>query len=154
MRKMTGKQVVMALVTLFIVIMIFTNSAQPAEISSEASTGLLNRILAFLAAIGIDTALTEHKLRKCAHFVEFFMLGCLLIATTRAFTPYMFKHVFISLFIGLFVPVIDETIQIFMPGRSAQVNDILLDFSGVISGFFITFLFIYWLAYRKRKQAK
>ena len=38
------------------------------------------------------------------------------------------------LFTGLLTAVIDETIQLHVPGRSGQVSDVLIDFSGCITG--------------------
>ena len=37
-------------------------------------------------------------------------------------------------FIGLMTAVCDETIQLFVPGRSAEVRDVLIDAAGVLLG--------------------
>lgn len=40
----------------------------------------------------------------------------------------------LSLFSGLLVALTDETIQLFVPGRSGQVTDVWLDFLGILAG--------------------
>lgn len=138
-------------ITVLAVGMIFLNSARPASISDEQSKGILVTIVTFLENIGISSNLTNHMIRKSAHFIEYFILGCLLLTTTKAFTPYLKKHIFTALFLGLFIPVCDETIQLFVEGRSGQVQDILLDFSGVVTGFIIIFMIIICVdCYRKK----
>jgi VanZ family protein len=47
---------------------------------------------------------------------------------------------------------VDEYIQLFSAGRSAQVNDVLLDFSGAVAGF--VFFLIIHLIVRTIKKAK
>ena len=58
------------------------------------------------------------------------------------------------LFVGLFTAVIDEFIQLFFEGRSAEITDVLIDFSGVVTGalFMLLFYFIYIkIRYKKDK---
>ena len=38
--------------------------------------------------------------------------------------------------------MIDETIQLYVPGRTSSVKDVLLDFSGVLAGLFVAFLIL------------
>ena len=45
-----------------------------------------------------------------------------------------------ALLIGLLTAVIDENIQLYSIGRSGQVTDVLLDFSGTIAGVVIAML--------------
>lgn len=117
---------------------IFFNSSLPAETSYKAS-GLLTQWLDSLyAAIGdpMPVDRLEARLRKLAHFVEFAVLAMIMVNTfiswrvsNRVASGYI-------LFLGLAVAVADEYIQLTVPGRTAQVTDIVLDFCGV---------FIIWL---------
>ena len=75
---------------------------------------------------------TEHLVRKLAHFCEFFILGIelqlffsLLNSRKSAFL--------LALSHGLFTALVDETIQIFS-GRGPMIQDVWLDFSGVTVG--------------------
>ena len=69
----------------------------------------------------------EARLRKLAHFVEFAVLAMIMVNTfiswrvsNRVASGYI-------LFLGLAVAVADEYIQLSVPGRTAQVTDIVLD---------------------------
>lgn len=62
--------------------------------------------------------------RNLAHFVEFFALGFVMNLILR--------NPSIALFAGLAVAVIDEYIQLFSPGRTAELKDVLIDFIGVL----------------------
>ena len=41
--------------------------------------------------------------------------------------------------------VIDETIQLYVPGRTSSTLDVLLDFSGVLCGLFVTLLILLFI---------
>ena len=63
----------------FYVGFIFNNSITPAAESSRQSGRVLAMVLAVLQAAGLDGAVvTEHFIRKMAHFTEYFLLGVLL----------------------------------------------------------------------------
>lgn len=131
------------LCTLAVVSFIFLNSMQVAANSSETSGTLLKLVNNFLSVFGVS--MTEHVLRKLAHLAEFALLGLCLLGTARAFTPHVLRNLTVPLFFGLLVPVLDETIQLFVAGRSSEVKDVLIDFSGVligiVCGLFLLFLY-------------
>ncbi len=52
----------------------------------------------------------------------------------RVYTRHFFKHVSWPMLGGLLTALTDETIQLFVPGRSGQVTDVWIDFSGVLTG--------------------
>lgn len=109
------------------ILLIFRNSMDPADISSEKSGAvllILNKLL-----FGGKAVLTEHIVRKLAHFAEYTVAGI--------FGMLFFRNLgfpVLSLFSGLLVALTDETIQLFVPGRSGQVTDVWLDFSGILAG--------------------
>ncbi len=81
--------------------------------------------------------LTEHIIRKTAHFAEYAVLGGL---TARAYGSYG-RHRICNrdaLMLIFMVPFVDETIQIFVAGRSGQISDVWLDMSGAAVGMAIT----------------
>ncbi len=56
---------------------------------------------------------------------------------------------------GLSTAVIDETIQLFVEGRAGMIKDVLLDFSGVVTGFAVMLAFyLIYIRIRKRKQGE
>lgn len=131
---------------------IFWNSSQSGSVSGSRSSGVLAQIQAALAALGIPFPMTEHILRKSAHFLEYFALGILLTASVRLHTAQWLPRLLLPAFLGLLVPVCDEFLQTFIPGRSGQVSDVLLDFAGVVTGILLSLLVILLLERRRRKK--
>lgn len=101
-------------------LLIFSQSAMPAPVSQAESGGLLYLL------VQIFPFLTEHILRKLAHFSEFAVLGIFLGKSLQGPVMHM-------LFAGLLCALCDETIQLFVMGRSSQVGDIWVDFSGILA---------------------
>ena len=106
------------------------------------------------ARIGRSTDITEHIIRKLAHFTEFTALGILLSIDTVLFLKNMKQYVWIPLFIGLLVALIDETIQLFPIGRSSSVKDVWIDFSGVIFGTILLLVLKQIYLFKLRKTLK
>ena len=119
---------------------IFSNSLQIADVSEGASgrvLGILQGILRHLGLPGAADRLTMHIVRKLAHFCEYLLEGFLLMLCLRVYTRHFFKHVSWPMLGGLLTALTDETIQLFVPGRSGQVTDIWIDFSGVMTGLLV-----------------
>lgn len=105
---------------------IFHQSSLTSTESNGVSLPLVEMFLNFFSFM--DKDILHHFIRKAAHFTEYFLLGgSILYAMDEDFTFRRFV-----LFCVL-VPVCDETIQSFTPGRAAQLTDCLLDASGMIS---------------------
>ena len=116
------------------IIFIFANSADNADVSggkSEAVAAFVNRVLQKTDA---PVRVTEHIVRKAAHFSEYMLLGFWLWLTVWAYTARPLRYLVWMLFFGLLIPVTDETFQLFVPGRAGQVTDVLIDFCGVLCG--------------------
>lgn len=124
------------------ILFIYSNSMTPAVVSSRESGTVLNWLHQILDSMGLSALwLTEHIIRKCAHFGEYAILGVLLTKTLEKTDFDRQSRLFFQLFLTVFLPFVDETIQIFTPGRSAQVSDVWLDISGVIVGSFLCCIF-------------
>ena len=122
------------------IVFIFSNSLQIADVSEGASgrvLGILQGILRHLGLPGAADRLTMHIVRKLAHFCEYLLEGFLLMLCLRVYTRHFFKHVSWPVLGGLLTALTDETIQLFVPGRSGQVTDIWIDFSGVMTGLLV-----------------
>lgn len=122
------------------IVFIFSNSLQIADVSEGASgrvLGMLQGILRHLGLPGAADRLTMHIVRKLAHFCEYLLEGFLLMLCLRVYTRHFFKHVSWPMLGGLLTALTDETIQLFVPGRSGQVTDIWIDFSGVMTGLLV-----------------
>lgn len=129
-------------ITILITAFIFYNSFQSGEISSNTSNKVLDIINNSLSAIGLNLQFTGIFVRKSAHFIEFFVFGVFLMLTINEFYDKTIEILERPLFIGLFVPVIDEYIQSFSPDRVSAVSDVLLDFFGAGTGILLVCIVI------------
>lgn len=126
-------RVLFTLFALWAVLFIFRNSLENADLSSSRSTAFTALLNGVLGRLGIS-ALSEGVVRKLAHFAEFALLGFLLTLCVRVYTPRYVRYCCWPLLIGLCVANLDETIQIYVDGRSSSVIDVWIDFGGVCSG--------------------
>lgn len=110
------------------------------SLESQEVLSVINNILAFF---GIPSDVSEFVLRKAAHFLEFSGLGFLLTMDVYLWSKNMFKNIYISPFIGILSACIDETIQIYSPGRSSKIADVWVDFAGVLAATIVTLILIY-----------
>ena len=115
---------------------ILGHSLMPAEASKAESGGLL----AWLSTL--FPFLTEHLLRKLAHGTEFALLGFLLAQCLRGRCSW-------PLLTGLVCALTDETIQLFVPGRSGEVRDVWIDFAGVTAAVAL----VCFLRFLRRRRA-
>ena len=131
---------------------IFYNSNETSEQSTSASRQISRAILK-TDRTNSESVKTMHKfntvLREVSHAIEFFPMGvlcawlCLLHLTLKK------KYLISSLLSFLFVLLnafADEIHQIFVPGRSFQISDILTDciggLAGIATGFIIAFIIV------------
>ena len=129
------KKRILLTVTVVLTAAIFIHSAMPADMSSDES-GFILRLFEKLAEIfHAPSVFNEYTIRKFAHFTEFGVFGFFLSWTVREYCGGFKGQIFKVLFFLLSTPVADETIQYFSEGRSSQVKDVLLDFSGAVTGF-------------------
>lgn len=120
--------------TLALVAFIWLHSLKPADVSTQESNNVLFTMESLFAGLNINAELSSFIIRKAAHFLEFTALGFMVTVTFFSFANKIKYYIFHILFILLAVPVIDESVQYLAPQRSPQVNDVLLDFIGCITG--------------------
>ncbi|MFL0194280.1 VanZ family protein [Clostridium sp. WILCCON 0269] len=87
-------------------------------------------------------------LRKNAHAFEYIVLAIITTVLLFSFNVKGKSAVIYIMFICLFYAVTDEFHQMFVPGRSSLVSDVLIDFSGSIIGIAVSYL-IYYKFYSK-----
>ena len=83
--------------------------------------------------------------RKLAHLSEFTILGGVLYTILRRYITY--GTVIKTIGLGMFIASLDEFIQLFSPGRSSQISDVLIDTAGVIIGILLVKL-AYYIEYK------
>lgn len=127
---------ILLLVTFFI---IFGFSNQDAEESGNLSSNIAKFILKQVHHDDIENKeqileRTESVIRKIAHFSIYTLVGFLLMALASTYNLKENKKIIISLCIGALYATSDEIHQLFIPGRSGQITDVILDSMGVLLG--------------------
>lgn len=122
---------------------IWSNSLASGQGSDATSLYWVSRLQSVLRCLGIyGQAVQNHFIRKAAHFLEYFVLG-LLVSNARFYswedvyfwnTKYSSKIEMLTGLLIFIIPAIDETIQLYVPGRSGQLTDVILDISGAVIG--------------------
>ena len=141
----TAGQVLFTIALAGCIVFIFSNSMAVATVSSVSSgrvLALLQRLLRTLQMPGLADRLTQHIVRKMAHFCEYMLEGFLIMLCTRVYTRRYVRYVCWPMLGGLLTALTDETIQLFVPGRSSQVTDVWLDFCGVLTGILIALVLL------------
>lgn len=139
---------------------IFGFSAEDAQKSDETSQQVTEKI----AKVVVDDfeKLPEAEqqeviqridppVRKVAHFTEFGVLGGLIFLLFLTFPiPMWLSYLFSTLSVALF-GALDEWHQTFVPGRSGQVRDMLIDASGALLVSSVLFLLAFLLKKNRKK---
>lgn len=141
----------------FAALFIFSQSLPDREASKEISVDVTSKIAPFLELFLGSGNVSDHLVRKAAHFAEFFVFGALSAVCAVMRAKYAARKTegvaairvqsFINAaFLSLAAALTDETIQLFT-GRGSQVADVWLDFSGAVCAIFAVFVFV-----RAKKQ--
>ena len=142
---------------------IFSQSLPSKEASKEISLGVTDFLTPFLEPFVGKGDVTDHLVRKLAHFAEFFVFGtlsaiCAILRSRLAAIrkgvnrAVKFQDYLNAAFLSLFIALCDETIQLFT-GRGSQVADVWLDFFGALCGIF-AFSAVYAAIRRIRRMKK
>lgn len=149
-------------------VLIFLLSAQPAEASSSLSGSILQVVggaldagVRALGGTGLSAtarALLHVVVRKTAHFVVYLVLGGLtaraLVVSQSAGEGHIVpgwgwrRTGVVAWLIATTYAATDEVHQLFVPGRGAQVTDVLLDSSGALVG---AWLYLSWVERSHRR---
>ena len=148
-------QILMIILIITTYVFIFGNSLQPVSESRAESLSVLERVKPVIELFVGQGNVTDHLVRKIAHFTEFFVLGLEWLVFVSLSKKINGQHIANCLFIGLASAVTDESLQMLSPGRGPQVSDVLLDFSGACFGILVmvTILFLR-RQYIKRKKVE
>ena len=145
--------VIISIIIVANIAFIWGNSLKSRGESQMLSLGVLQLIRPLLDAIFSPENVTDHLVRKLAHFTEFGALGSEFALVTILLRKVKLQSIMNCLFAGLAVAVIDETIQIFST-RGSLVADVWIDFSGVVAGVMIALLINAIVAKIRKVKAK
>ena len=145
------KKVIKGLIVVLCMLSIFLFSTD----NSRESTSKSNRVILGITNLFHKDLSNKEKekiidmffvpIRKMAHFGIYLVLGISLISFLREFSIPILKLLLLSIFLAFLYACSDEFHQLFVPGRSGQFSDVLLDTLGASVG-----IFIYYLLFRKR----
>lgn len=130
---------------------IFQNSMESVAQSEEKSTAVMEKVCFLLERVVGKGNVTDHLVRKLAHFFEFSVLGIEMSALSflhHSPRRTLYFSITLPVFCGLLAALTDETIQI-VSARGSQVQDVWLDFAGVCVG--VGVVFAVWLIWRNRQ---
>ena len=138
---------------------IFIMSCEPADVSSERSSGIADVIAQIfvedfdiLAKDEKEEVLLsiEHIIRKIVHFCMYATLGALFAFSSLWHSRTWAKHFLLPWTLSALYAASDEFHQMFVPGRGPLVSDVVLDSFGAACG--VTFALLCTLLALKRKS--
>lgn len=135
---------------------IFYFSSRSGDISAAQSNGLKDVLKDSAPGIYsvIDTMAKSgvkiFSIRKLAHMFLYMMLTVLLYIPTKGVFEKYKLSLGITTGVSITYAVLDEVHQLFVPGRSGQIQDVMIDGIGIIVGILLVMSF-YMLRDRIRK---
>lgn len=122
---------------------IFSMSAEPATESTETSGNTIRAIYRIIypgfrdmteAEQNVIIENSQNIVRKLAHFSIYTILGMLASIAVAYHSKKNLYRLLFPFVIGILYAVSDEIHQLFVPGRSGQISDVIIDSLGVILG--------------------
>lgn len=138
------------------IICCFKFSQMDGQTSNSKSKSTINKALTTVAEFSNDLGVTDVNtesnkkytiidkinmpLRKCAHIGIYFVLGMILLTLlTNIEIESPIKYI-VTIIIILMYATVDEYHQTFVPNRTGQISDVLIDlFGGVVACVFMRF---------------
>lgn len=145
-----------------IMLLIFLMSAQNNEQSGGASAGIIDTLARLLnpdySLLSADLQAEyiesfQFIVRKGAHFSLYaalaasFSVGFLTFKNRKRWLSFLYAFI-----ISVFYAVSDEIHQLFIPGRSGEVRDVLIDGAGAVAGCLA--IFLAFIIYKKIKSSR
>ncbi len=115
--------------------LIWVHSMVPGPASTSESSFVVQLLAPLFGMAGVcDRAVMTLLVRKCAHFSEYALLGFLTHGLRSSLPRESLLPFGLSVVWAMLAPCLDETIQLFVPGRAGLVTDVLIDLGGVLVG--------------------
>ena len=144
-----------------LVCIIWGNSLVPGEGSGSLSLTVLEIAQGALRAAGLPYAwLTNFIVRKAAHFSEYAELGIVALNAWRPHKAWRAEKgaarsaVAATVATLALVPLCDEGIQRFVPGRCGQLSDVAIDCAGATCGALLALLAAHVAARARKRRAQ
>lgn len=155
------KKIISTAIVLLMMALIFLFSAQQGDRSDETSLsvgGVIGQI--FISDFEQWTPeerfsfaeRVNHPVRKLAHATEYAVLGGLMAAMFGAYGLRGWRRFGAAWGCTTLYACTDEFHQLFVPGRSGQLTDVLIDSSGALAGVLLCLLAVgMWVRLKRRK---
>ena len=157
---------IFSVIALAINVFIVVHSCLDASTSTEASHGVVEITEEVINTVAPGTITPENHesfvsfIRKAfGHFGLFLISGFFTsLALFLIINPFndkkYYRIILIALSSGLLLALLTETIQLYVPGRSGELTDVLIDFGGYLLGFSVIFLILFFIILHIEKQIK
>lgn len=107
-------------------VIIFLLSAEGAD-DSRSRSGVIVDILKDSFNVGYAEDFLSFLTRKAAHIIAYFVLGILIYSIIRTYRLTTKRTIVLSVMLALLYAIFDEIHQLFVPGRSGEIRDVLID---------------------------
>lgn len=157
---MNRRKRIFLILTICWMVLIFSFSARNADIS-EKDSGRVGRLVGECFVPGFQNwsearqnqfvEAVDFPVRKTAHATEYAILGMLVFGTVYDEKMDRGHNFLLPWIYGTCYAATDEFHQLFVPGRSGQIRDVLIDSSGVLAGLLMIH-FVMWIQKCKRHK--
>lgn len=153
------------LISVLIAAWIFSNSLETGTVSAGKSETVTENVQDAVGVIAPSSPIATAKgedfdrlhtfVRKCAHFLEFALLGASLTLTLFSYTRFK-RFYFLPVAVAFLVAATDEYLQSRTAARGSTLFDVLLDTGGATAGFLFALgvIGLVFLILKKRKKRK
>ncbi|MBR5516046.1 MAG: VanZ family protein [Clostridia bacterium] len=151
--------IILIIATLGWMCFIFSLSAEPAEVSSQTSGRIVKKLCRIIDR-DFDELSPEEQfeitekyqfyIRKTAHFSAYTILAILIGSSAIPYFEKVRYRLGISFVVGVLYAISDEIHQYFVPGRSCELRDVLIDSAGVTLGCILLFILFKIIENKKR----
>ncbi len=132
-------------------------SSKPAEVSSGQSDTVIVRLNIMTEEELIEeperAATVRHNVRKLTHFCIYGVLGIFVCLSASAFIETKVIAYLIALSTTVILATLDEFHQSFVPGRSMELTDVMIDGLGAAL-FSVVLMLILHIVNEKRKKSE
>ncbi|MCI8644643.1 MAG: VanZ family protein [Lachnospiraceae bacterium] len=153
-----GRKIWSALPMLLLMGVIFSFSAKTAVESSRSSNVIVDVLMDehLIGGVAKDPEkvreLLSFLVRKSAHMAEFAVLAMLALFWLSSFPMTYRRRCILAVLISACYAATDEFHQLFVPGRSGEVRDVLVDTAGAVIGILFLSLLRFIIIRKKKKQ--
>ena len=153
-RLLASKRTWLPLALILFTCLIWWNASRTAGQSSQMSGWVLEVLDPVLDILRGPEQWKHFVVRKLAHFTEYAVLGGLWAVELRTgLCRRLTAGAALRGLICLATAFVDETIQLFVPGRSGQVSDMWIDLGGSVTGICVVLL-LWFVVEKLRKKGR